>query len=141
MRPRTLILLGFLALAPGLPAQDLPDMPVPKDSRPIAPLARPMPREFWDRPNKIAAVAMIGLTTADVAQTCHGLITHTAYEIVLTQSCGKNVAIVAGSDAAAIFGAWFLHRTGHHRLERVPMVFMGYQSAYGLIYSKHTGAW
>ena len=123
------------------PAKPLPSAPAPKVE--AGPISRPKPialGRFWDKPNRITAVVMISLAGADAAQTCRNL-AKGGHEVVLMQSCALDTAIVAGADSVAILGAWTLHKWGHHRLERVPMIFMGYESAYGLIYSKRSGAW
>lgn len=123
------------------PAEPLPSMPTAKiEPTPVAITNRPTLGRFWDRPNKISAIAMLSLASADMAQTCRNL-ARGGHEDWLTQSCGKDVAITAAFEAGALAGAWALHRRGHHRLERMPMLFMAAQSARGLQYSQAHGAW
>ena len=92
---------------------------------------------FWDKKNKIEFVAMVTTATADSVNTCHFLHEGVLHEVNLTQSCAANVAITAGFDAAAVFGAWLLHRSHHHKLERLPMLYMAAINAEGFIYSVH----
>ena len=72
--------------------------------------------KFFDKGNEIEAAAMLPEFT-DMAQTCYFL-SHGAREFNLTQSCPANVAITLGFDAAAIMGAYLLHRTHHSKLAR-----------------------
>jgi hypothetical protein len=117
-------------------ADELPDMPAPKAIVQPHRAAHP----FWDRANKVEATAMVGLAAFDLGQTCHNL-THGGREDNLTQSCPKDIAITVGIDAAALGAAWVLHRTGHHRLERIPMLWKVGDSISGIVYSKVHGAW
>lgn len=155
-----LILLAWILLlmlvAPRLNAQEmplsvnmsrlslkepLPDMPRPNASPiPIAMRNPGMSGRFWDRPNRIEAVAMLSLATADMAQTCRFL-ARGERERWLTQSCAANVALTAGFTATALLGAYALHRSGHHRLERLPMLYMTATSARGIVMSKRWGGW
>ena len=123
------------------PSEPLPTSPTPKiEPIPLA-ITRPIALgKFWDKPNKITFVSMIGLAGADMAQTCRFL-ARGRHEDWLTQSCSKNVAITASFEAAALGGAWILHRRGNHRLERVPMLFMAEESARGIGYSRAKGGW
>ena len=120
------------------PAYGLPDSPAPKINR-EAFVARPEPR-FWDRPMKLEFTGMVVMGSFDMAQTCNFL-QHGRSERLLTQSCPGNVALTAGFDAAALGGAWLLHKTGHHKLARLPMLYMTGVSTYGVAKSKSLGAW
>jgi hypothetical protein len=120
------------------PVYALPDSPAPKINR-EALIVRPEPR-FWDRPMKIEFTAMAVMGSFDMAQTCNFL-QHGRSERLLTQSCAGNVALTAGFDAAALTGAWLLHKTGHHKLARLPMLYMTGVSTYGVAKSKSLGAW
>ena len=111
----------------------IPNAPMPNGREIVAP-ARPAMRRgaFWTRSTKIEAAAMAGLAAADMTQTCRNLRIRGWHEDLLTQSCGKDVAITIGFEAAAVGGAWLLHRTGHDRLAKLPMMYMAAQSARGL---------
>lgn len=136
MRKLILFLVWALVMVFAAAAKELPDMPKAKMVQP-----RPVARAtFWDRTNKIEAVAMISLAVADQTETCHGL-TVGRHETNLTQSCGKNLLITAGENAGAIGLAYFFRRTGHHKLERIPMLFMAEESARGIGYTVEHGGW
>ena len=134
-----------LALAANMsrlsPAESLPSTPAPKVApTPIAIRNPTTLGRFWDTPNRASALAMLGLAGADMAQTCRFL-ARGRHEDYLTQSCAGNVALTAAFEVGAITGARALHRMGHHKLERVPMLFMAGQSARALAYSKQKGGW
>lgn len=156
-----LILLAWILLlmlvAPRLDAQELigasetavtaskvlPEVPEPHiapTSLSVRPVIAPGASRFWDRPNRIAAVGMFSLAAADMAQTCRFL-ARGERERWLTQSCAANVSLTAGFTAAALLGAYALHRSGHHRLERVPMLYMTATSVRGIVMSKRWGGW
>ena len=120
------------------PVYGLPDSPPPKINLEVHTL-QPAPR-FWDRPTKIEFTGMVVMGSFDMAQTCNFL-QHGRSERLLTQSCAGNVAITAGFDAAALGGAWLLHKTGHHKLARLPMLYMTGVSTYGVAKSKSLGGW
>lgn len=123
------------------PKVSLPDMPEPNAAPTLIAKRNPaMSGRFWDRPNRIEAVTMFSLAAADMTQTCRFL-ARGEHERWLTQSCGANVAITAGFTAAALLGAYALHRSGHHRLERLPMLYMTATSARGIVMSKRWGGW
>ena len=123
------------------PAESLPSIPAPKVApTPIAIRNPTTLGRFWDTPNRASAVAMLSLAGADMAQTCRFL-SRGCHEDYLTQSCAGNVALTAAFEVGAIAGAWTLHRRGHHKLERVPMLFMAGQSARAIAYSREKGGW
>lgn len=128
---KTLVLF-FLCVVPCVAvAEPLPDSPRPK---PVVSDGEYQHR-FWDRTTKIQLVGMAAAGGMDMGQTCQFL-ANGQHEWNLTQSCGKNVAITAGFDSAALGAAWLLHRTHHHKLERIPMLFMGLNSLYGFAASE-----
>jgi hypothetical protein len=135
--PNTFGLALFLCLAAAgvCRANELPDSPAPKlEIVNRTPRPDTTPR-FWDRTNKVEFGAMVGLAAWDMGQTCDFL-AHGERELYLTQSCPKNIAITAGIDAGATLTAWLLHKTGHHKLERLPMLYFAGNSLYGVIVTK-----
>jgi hypothetical protein len=105
---------------------------------------RPKPvaiHRYWDRANKIEFTAGMTLAAADMTQTCHNLAHGGHEEFLPTQNCGQAVAYTVGAYAAAEGVAYILHRTGHHKLERVPVGYMAAASARGIAFSKIHGAW
>jgi hypothetical protein len=130
-------------LRPSVASKVLPEVPEPHIVAPPASVRPAIGVErsrFWDRPNRVAALTMVSLAAADMAQTCRFL-ARGRHEDYLTQSCAGNVALTSAFEVGALAGAWALHHSGHHRLERVPMVFMAGQSARAIIYSHSKGGW
>jgi hypothetical protein len=167
--PKILALLVYL-VAPtyGQELQAMIDMPQPKPeavrgwqghSKASA------EHRFWDRTNKIETASMVGLTAFDMGQTCHNLastrtvITHLTkagapngyvnVPITLhghehglpTQSCAGAVGLSSAFDGAAAGLSYLFYRTHHHKLERIPVLYMSGASLEGIIYSKEHGAW
>jgi len=96
---------------------------------------------FWDRINKSETVAMFGLEAFDMAQTCNNLAHGGREHFNSFQSCPKEVAYTLGIRVGAILAAYALHETRHHKLERMPMLYMTGTSVNGIAYSKEHGAW
>ena len=122
-----------------VPVYALPDSPPPKINLYELRTVQREPR-FWDRPMKMEFTGMVVMGSFDMAQTCNFL-HHGRPEGLLTQSCPGNVAITAGFDTVALGGAWLLHKTGHHKLARLPMLYMAGVSTYGVAKSKSMGGW
>jgi hypothetical protein len=113
----------------------LPNSPTPKVEAPKVTHAH-----FWDHTNKAEFAVMSVAAAFDMGQTCYFL-SHGEREYVLTQSCGKNVAITASLVGLAAGSAWLLNRSGHRKLARIPMLIMAGNSANGLARSKRAGGW
>lgn len=96
--------------------------------------------KFYDRPAKIELTVAIGAAAFDMAQTCHNL-ANGGREQFMTQSCAKNNLIEAGLLGAQELAAYTLHRTGHHKLERLVRLYSTVDSTIGIVYSKQHGAW
>ena len=123
--------LVLMTLRPTQPPRGI-DNPQPK---PVA------VHRYWDRTNKIEFAAGATLAAADMTQTCRNL-AHGGHEDFLpTQNCGQAVAFTVGVYAAAEGVAYILHRTGHHKLEHVPVAYMAAASTRGIVFSKIHGAW
>jgi hypothetical protein len=119
------------------PVLALPDAPVPKPIEPSPVAARP----YWDKWNKAEAVSMFSLASFDMAQTCHNLRNGGREVFLPTQRCTAIVGFIAGGEAGAIGLSLLLHKTGHHKLERIPMLIMVQADTRGIVYSKKHGAW
>jgi hypothetical protein len=137
---RLTLLLCLLALP--MLGNELPDAPKPNttsDSLSGFVEAQPKPvtnmHPFWDKPNKVEAASMFAMASLDMAQTCYGL-AHGGRELHLTQSCVDNNFITFSFEAATVTGTWLLHRTNHHKLERMPMLYMVGVSTSGVVGSK-----
>jgi hypothetical protein len=133
----------FLLLPVGICANELPESPRPtiQSSWPDKP-AKPIWKEhrFWDRANKVEAWTMAGLAGFDAGQTCHNISTG-GHEYWLTQSCAKDLAVIGAINTGTLGVAWLLHRTGHHKLERLPMLWKSGDSLHAIVFSKMHGAW
>ena len=120
------------------PCFALPDMPAPK---PVEPKPVTHYHAFYDKQAKITLGIELGLNAADTAQTCNNL-AHGGHEDNLPiKTCAGMVGIQLGIMASGEALSWFLHRTGHHKLERIPRWYVIYGNTYGLAYSKSHGAW
>jgi hypothetical protein len=125
------LIWGMLASAAGaqemLAGRELPDAPVPKAASASPPiLYRPSnaPHPFFDKNSKVAMGATVGLLAADSAMTCHNLnSTNSAgqhgTENWGPQSCGVMVASMSAWRVGLWGAAYFAHRHGHHRIERM----------------------
>jgi hypothetical protein len=100
---------------PGKPAsQQLPSKPEAQPSK------EPVHR-FWDRTNKWLFTGVFAVRALDFAST-RNMRARGRDEILLTNDVVDNipafVAIELGATAASIGVSYWLHRTGHHSLER-----------------------
>jgi hypothetical protein len=90
---------------------------------------------FFDRANLTGFAIHMAVRAADAAQTCYHL-GQGAYEKWLpTQSCAAIAAYSLSMPPAALASSYFLHRSGHHTLERwLPYVWAS-PSAVGIAMS------
>jgi hypothetical protein len=107
----------------------LPDIenPLPQDSMlPAAPAVEPdestlPPHKFWDRTNILLFTGVGVFRGLDFAST-RNMLARGREEILLTNDAVKNnasfTAIEAGATGTSIALSYWLHRTGHHKLER-----------------------
>jgi hypothetical protein len=124
------VALVFLISLIGVKASALPDMPQPKPADAVI-------HSYWSP----AAKRIVGIefvaASADMAITCRNLSLGGHEWSLPTQSCGETVAIQLGIFAAAQGTAYLLHRTGHHKLEHLPRLYMIGANTYGFVYSIH----
>lgn len=139
---KSLLLVAALWAIPafGLPDSPIPKMPLPESVFSISGYPKPVARGFWDSTNKKELMGLAVVSGFDMGQTCHNLATG-GREYWLTQSCPKDVGIMLGFDAAAVGVAWILHKTGHHKLERLPMLGQSEEHVRGIVFSKIHRAW
>jgi hypothetical protein len=94
--------------------QDLP-------AKPEAQGPKEQPHRFWDRTNKWLFAGVFAVRAADFAST-RNMRARGRDEILLTNEVVDNipafVAIELGATAASVGVSYWLHRTGHHSLER-----------------------
>ncbi len=98
------------ALSPSVPSVEAPR---------IAPADQPVQHKFFDRQQLFALYAHTGMRVVDTIKTCRELSDGGREDWIPTQSCGGIAAWQAGSVGLALGVGWLLHKTGHHRLERI----------------------
>jgi len=123
--------------APASPEPLQPARPVEfVQSRPLS----EVPHKFWDRQNKFIFAAVAVSSAADFAVTRSNLQNGGQELNPMTRVFGRSTAGLAanfaGETAGVIGIGYFLHKTGHHKLERlVPMAnigMSGFAVGYGL---------
>ena len=113
----------------------LPTKPEPVIVLAVAPTSTRTVHQFWDRPQRIEAGIAFGLAAWDSGKTCVNL-ANGGHEFDLpTQKCSRVIEILLADVAAEGALAWMLHKTGHHRLERLAWGYTTYQNAAGLHFS------
>jgi hypothetical protein len=133
-RAEAIKLVLFLMLA--IPTWGLPSVPEPKPFE-----TKPAAVHYWDKWNKLEAVSMFSLASFDMAQSCHNVRSGGREDFLPTQNCAAIVGMVAAGEVGAIGVSMLLHKTGHHKLERIPMLLMIQADTRGIIYSRNHGAW
>lgn len=128
-RKWAVVLVGvLLGMAPGVAWGQQP----PPAARPVAARKtahRVVPHRFWDRTNLELFAGVAAVRALDYASTRH-FRTRGVNEALLSNSIVDNkpafAAIEAAGVAASIGISYWLHRTGHHRLERwVSIIHIG----------------
>jgi hypothetical protein len=105
-----------------------------------APLRAQNTHRFYDKTAKIEVAANWLVGGADLAETCYALGNRSHEDWIPVQSCaGLLAAGVAGQLAQESF-AYFLHRRGHHKLERAVRFISLTGNAAGLVYSHKHGS-
>ncbi len=100
------------------------------------------PHKFLDLQGKIANGANLSLATLDAVGTCRTLAAGGVERFLPTQHCGSATGFIAGGVALDIGIAYFFHRTGHHKLERIMEILGSADSLYGVAYTTmHRGRW
>lgn len=94
---------------------------------------------FYDRYAKIELAGAGSLAVADTVITCRFLARGQREMNRQIQSCGGMVGF-----QFAIYGAgeglsFLLHKTGHHKLERLPRLYLGFGNAQGIVFSARHG--
>lgn len=123
-----LMLMAFLLSGPTF-GNELPDMPTPKPQH-----------SFFDKWNKLEFASSGTLAAFDAGQTCHNLATGGHEDKLPVKSCGTMVAFTLAEQAGAWSLAWVLHKTGHHKLERIPALYLIGANSYAIAYSHKHGA-
>jgi hypothetical protein len=124
-----IVLLFVLSNCPTSVAQGpLPEAPTPvpavEHASAFVSLSRPTAKEhkFWDRENKLLFVTAAALNTADFAVTRANLQGGGRELNPVVRIFGRSTPGLAvnfvGETAGVVSLSYFLHKTGHHKLER-----------------------
>jgi hypothetical protein len=118
--------LLVLLISGAINAQDLPEVSTKHN--------------FWDATNKLLFASHAGLEALDFGIT-HQNLSHGGRELdpmakTLCQSgTAGQLVFFGGRTAGVVAISYLLHRTGHHKLERVFPIYASGDSAYGVAYS------
>lgn len=123
---RILVLL-FLA-APCWAAPDAPVAKIPVEHH-----------RFYDRFAKVELAGAGSIAAADSVITCRFLARGQREMNLPTQSCAGMVGLQVGFYGAGEGLSFLLHRTGHHKLERLPRLYLAYGNASGIVFSARHG--
>jgi hypothetical protein len=99
-----------------------------------------VPHRFWDTANKILFAGHATLEAVDFGITHHNLsdggreLDPMAKALCESGTAGQLV-FFGGRMAGVVTISYFLHKTGHHKLERAFPVYLSGDSAYGVVYS------
>lgn len=90
---------------------------------------------FWDRQQVTAQSLQAAFHVADAVQTCYHLHEGWVERTSPFQSCSGNVAWMAGATGTSVGISYLLHRTGHHKLERLTPYMFATSSTVAIGYS------
>jgi len=116
---------ALLAQGPA-PDGTVPDAPMPS-AQPVSPAielpsTEPTEHKFWDKPNYALFAAAAAFNGADFAVTHANLASggHELNPVVrIFGRSGPGLALNFGGETAGVVGfSYFLHKHGHHKLER-----------------------
>jgi hypothetical protein len=133
---------GFLCPAVIAQAGPLPDAPMPfvQPVSPVSvgPLSAYSEHKFWDKTNTVLFVTAAGLSVADFAVTRANLQNGGIELNPVVRFFGTSTPRLAVNFAAENVGligfSYFLHRTGHHKVERAISVVNIGGSAFAVSY-------
>src|SRR5882762_5031206 len=127
------ILLALLLCSPAHAKERsaLPDAPVAKVTS---------EHRFYDKPGKILFTSALTVAAADAAQTCYFLQHGGKEDYLPTQHCPQVSLFIFGEVAAQEALAYFWHKTGHHKLERLTRFISIVDNTSGIVHSKRHGA-
>jgi hypothetical protein len=94
----------------------------------------PDAHRFFDKQARWTAAGSAAVFATDAAVTCRNLANGGHEDWLPTQSCAGVSAWMAGNFATQQMAAYWLHRRGHHRLERLVERFSASGSAAGIVY-------
>jgi hypothetical protein len=126
LRGKSYLLILALSVSAAVSAQDLPGIPTEHN--------------FWDATNKMLFSSHAGLEAVDFGITHRNLsdggreLDSMAKALCESGTAGQLV-FFGGRMAGVVAISYLLHRTGHHKLERVFPIYASGDSAYGVAYS------
>ena len=126
LRGKFYLVVAAVLISTASAAQGLPEVPTSHG--------------FWDRANKVLFASHAALEAADFGITHHNL-SDGGREIdpmakaLCESGIGGQLAFFGGRMAGVVAISYFLHKTGHHKLERAFPVYASGDSAYGVAYS------
>jgi hypothetical protein len=91
--------------------------------------------QFLDRTGVISLTGSAAVFTADAVTSCRNLYGGGHEAFLPTQTCAGISAWMASSFAAQTATAYMLHRSGHHRLERIAEFVWASGSVAGISYT------
>jgi hypothetical protein len=113
------LLMALACLLPQASAQE--DLPETPSQRPESPTPVPPPHRFWDRTNILLFSGVAVFRGLDYAST-RNFMARGREEILIPDDVVNNSAGFAGLEAAAtatsVGLSYWMHRTGHHKIER-----------------------
>jgi hypothetical protein len=123
-------------------SRELEPSPFASSSQPVTRPATSFKHKFWDRENSVLFAATAAFSTADFVVTRDNLRSGGRELNPVTRAMSGSTAGLAanfaGETAGVVGIGYFLHRTGHHRLERaVSMLDIGASAsavAFGLLH-------
>lgn len=135
----------FLLLALPLGAQTVPSSNLgradgarePGFGKPAA--GAPVSHHFYDRFAKIELASAGSLAVTDSVITCRFLARGQREMNLPTQSCAGMVGLQLAFYGAGEGLSFLLHRTGHHKLERLPRLYLAYANASGIAFTAQHG--
>lgn len=115
----------------------LPDNPEPIKTEPIHAGHR-----FLDTKGKVAIGVNLAVTTLDAVGTCRTLAAGGHETWLPTQHCAPASLLILGDVAFDTSLAYILHRTHHHKLERIAQIIAPIDSVVGIARTvTHGGKW
>jgi hypothetical protein len=134
LKPRAAILLAVVGLCSPVLAQQVPfallqpgalepaPVPMVRSVQPVTPIEAPAEHRFWDRENSVLFAASAAFSAADFVVTRDNLRSGgrelNPITSVFSGSTAGLAMNFAGETAGVVGISYFLHKTGHHKMER-----------------------
>ena len=132
LKPKAAILLVVVGLCSPILAQQVPfallqpgalePAPMVRSVQPVTPMEAPADHRFWDRENSVLFAASAAFSAADFVVTRDNLRSGGRELNPVTSVFSGSTAGLAmnfvGETAGVVGISYFLHKTGHHKMER-----------------------